>query len=1060
MTDLTVRDLVISFLQKDYKLRSEISVNLTSHLDRLYDNYIISTDDRKRGQKNVSEVVNNLNKQYNNTMIKMRDDMELEDFEGSDDSESNKIINKSLESFVPVKLTSIEPIIESLDVLRTYKLNIYEGINLINFRNIDTQLKSIVEEMGAGRLSDVLSLYISCNYLSLIDKTHHELLKFLEKSFIPVSVEFTDKKTHVETLVRDTSSNEQKKLDGIKCRNVKFEAVENKTEKYEMLLENLYMLSLETTMPNMTLEITGYLELDPINSIVRTCQICREFIYDKKKRIFDAIEKIGHINKSFKSVYTKNLTVGDLLCYDEDTIKNKLSSDYQKYIKYTNTGFKHIMTEFLQVDFKTKFTMIKFLLMGTTSSINVAGLLFGLTKDYKDAKDSKSKPTLISDIIYKNLNYPAQNKLRKSNVLISQELERLKSLSFEDVDMKKQIIANKNMPQHIKKLALDKLEEMKSGSSEYYKQMQYVKILIDYPWVSDEDEDIFTSMNGDLDKCKSFLDDARKRMDDTVYGHNECKNAIIELLGKWFTNPKSLGKSIGLVGPPGVGKTLFAKALGAVLGIPFTQVNLGGVEDGSVLAGHSFTYSGAQPGLIVRKMIEAGSSRSIMFFDELDKASTKHGVNEVFNILMHVTDSNTNANFNDKFFQEVTFPLNKVLFIFSFNDADKIDKILLDRMELIDVSAYDTSDKIKIVKDYMLKEITTGVGIDNESIKIADDDISHVIEAFTFEAGVRELKRKLESILLKMNLDRIYGRDPFNADRKFSKDSPIFITKDLIEKYLKKPKLSIKKIHSTDEVGVINGLYATTNGSGGIIPILVYKNHASQDRFTLKLTGSQGKVMKESIHFAFTIAMNLVKDKFIANFIDEHTSGLHIHTPDGATPKDGPSAGAAFTTAFISRILGKKIKNTIAMTGEIEINGRITAIGGLEFKLMGAKKAGVKLVFVPKENEDDYNKIINKNKNLVDDNFKIIIVDHITELLDYALVDDKFVSKLKKPTGYDYVFDKTFSWSDYLTSSTQNQSESEKVLDKEIKPNTKRQQKKTPKKLLPDSESNSDSGSE
>jgi endopeptidase La len=1009
MSELTVRDLIVHIMQKDYKIRSNISTNLSIHIEKLYDNYIIGSDEKKRLQKNINEIVNMLNKTIIN-QVKLR---------LSNDDKKNNFLNDQVKKYLNINSNELETIENLLEIMRTYKINL-NGIKPISFKNIDISIKNISTEIGLGNIDDILKIFISSIYKNLFKKQHDiKFLDFLNKYAVPLSVNIQN-------------YNETNDIIKIKYKNTD----NDKDEKYEMLLENFYEIEIGSFLVKKSIIITCYFELDSINSIIRSCQLTADFLHERKNVILDTVNLMKHINKNFRNIYVKNLTYCDILCSDTVTIKKKIIDDYHRYIKYSGMTFKNIMKEFLEVDFKTKFLIIKFLLMGPVNSINVAGLLFGLTKDYKEGKDSKSKPTLISDIIFKNLNYPAQMKLKKSNILLKQELDKLKTLNYEDVDLKKQIITNKNMPQHIKKLAIEKLEEMKSGSSEYYKQLQYVKILIDYPWCGKDDDDLFTSIGGDLERCRKMLEECKNKMDKKVYGHDECKNVIIELLGKWFTNPKSLGKAIGLVGPPGVGKTLFAKALGDVLGIPFTQVNVGGVEDGSVLAGHSFTYSGAQPGLIVRKMIEAGSPRSIMFFDELDKASTKHGINEVFNILIHVTDPNSNSNFNDKFFQEVTFPLNKVLFIFSFNDADKVDKILLDRMELIDVSAYNMDDKIKIVKGYLLDEITNGVGIDEKCIDIEDDDIGYIVESFTFEAGVRDLKRKLESILLKMNLDRIYNREPFGNDIEFNKNKPIVISRDLIDRYLKKPKISVKKIHSTDEIGMINGLYATTSGSGGIIPILVYKHRMGNNKFSLKLTGSQGKVMKESVLFAFTIAMNLIKDNYITQFLDSHSGGLHIHTPDGATPKDGPSAGSAFTTAFISRILGKRIKKNIAMTGEIEANGNVTAIGGLEYKLMGAKRAGVNLIFVPKENEDDFKKITDKNKTLIDDKFKIIIVNHITDILDYALIDDKIVSKLKKDN--DNTYEKTFDWTQYIDTS-KNSKAVKTLLDKKKSKQIKKQ---------------------
>jgi ATP-dependent Lon protease len=396
-------------------------------------------------------------------------------------------------------------------------------------------------------------------------------------------------------------------------------------------------------------------------------------------------------------------------------------------------------------------------------------------------------------------------------------------------------------------------------------------------------------------------------------------------------------------------------------------------------------------------MVDAGKSRCIIYFDELDKTCTKHGINEIFNTLIHVTDPNTNNHFSDAFFNEVTFNLDKVLFVFSYNDPDKIDKILLDRMEKIEVKPYSLHDKLIITKQFLLNEIATDIGVSNDFIQISNADIEYIIEHYTFEPGVRELKRKMENIFLKINLDRIYGREMFAGIT--DNVSKININRDHIDKYLNKPLLTIKKIHTCDDIGIINGLYATVNGSGGIIPILIYNNYVgTKNKFILKITGSQGKIMKESVEFAFTTAMNLIKDTYRNTFIKSCQFGLHIHTPDGATPKDGPSAGAAFTTGFISRILGIKIKKDIAMTGEIEMNGKITAIGGLLYKLKGAHKAGVKTIFIPKENKEDLDKILLKDI-LLGQEINIIPVDHISQILKEAFVGNVKGEKFD-PTFY------------------------------------------------------------
>ena len=281
--------------------------------------------------------------------------------------------------------------------------------------------------------------------------------------------------------------------------------------------------------------------------------------------------------------------------------------------------------------------------------------------------------------------------------------------------------------------------------------------------------------------------------------------------------------------------------------------------------------------------------------------------------------------------------------------------------------------------------------MENETwCKISDELIEYLIENYTHEAGVRSIKRYIEEIFLTLNLDKIYQRNEF--ENKIFKE----ITKEIIIKILNDPKNDITKIHQKNMVGVINGLYATNNSDGGIIPIQIFNNHISgSSSYEIKLTGNQGNVMKESVQCSLTTALNYIKTNLhkypeIMNF-DEYLFtnfkfGFHIHVPSTSTPKDGPSAGCAFTTGFISRILNKPIKNDIAMTGEIELTGKITKIGGLNFKLFGAKKAGVKLVYVPKENENDFKEIITKNPLLVDDNFKVKFFDYIDEIIDEIIL--------------------------------------------------------------------------
>ena len=612
------------------------------------------------------------------------------------------------------------------------------------------------------------------------------------------------------------------------------------------------------------------------------------------------------------------------------------------------------------------FIIIKLLLLGNQTQINDSALLFNLIKN------QLIKNNNISNIIYNNLSYQSQLKLKKVSINLKNELIKYKinsHSSFNENNLKQLLITNKHIPEYVKNLALEKLTEMKSSTSEYYKQSLYVQTLINFPW--NTENSFFNKF--DSKSTITFLDNFYNNLNQKIYGHQECKNSFRELLGKWAINSNSNGTAIGLVGPPGVGKTLIAKEIGKSLDIPFIQITLGGQNDGELLHGHGYSYSGAQPGIIIKKMSKIKNSRCIIYFDELDKASSKNNSNEIYNILIHLIDPNTNNEFQDRFFQDINFPLNKVIFMFSYNDSSLIDRILLDRIQEIKINSYSNIDKINIIKKFLFPDILTQYKININKIKYTNEDLLYLIEEYTNEAGVRDLKRQIEKIISKINIDYIYGQiistDFINFD------------KNLINKYLLKPTKTIQTIHNKNLIGVINGLYATESGQGGIIPIQITHNYIG-DKFILHLTGNQKKIMQESIQTAFNASTSIIKNSIIDKFKLEYPSGLHIHTPNGSTPKDGPSAGCAFSIAFISRILNIPIDKTISMTGEIDISGNITEIGGLEYKLIGAKKAGVTKIFIPYENKNDLDIIIIKYPTLKQ-NLDIIIVNNIKEIITH-----------------------------------------------------------------------------
>jgi endopeptidase La len=845
--------------------------------------------------------------------------------------------------------TSTDPKLSCIHKLRPFN----------TFPEIYSQLYALGESVGFYATNDAITIISQHAKISFADNKIH-FVNAMNSIFIPIKYYVTD----------ESNTNELNELYFRKC-NMDIDVLLD--NMCELVIDNRYVLK-------------GYFDIDSLNIMPRTSQIANTYIFDKLKEFEEALDEIKYINIRFKRVYIKNLSICDIFSHDVNNFVTKAEEDYDKYGKLIKTlSFRNLMSEFSKDcnnSLLNMYTIIKLLLLGSEDCINFAGLLFGLTKDKKIGSD------IISDVIYRNLSFNSQTKLKKSSNSIKNEIEKLKSLSSEDIDIKKQLALCKYMPPNVKKLCLEKIEEMKSGTSEYYKQFTYVKMLMSFPWTSEHEDSQFSDIKNDIAKSKDFLETSKQSLNDAVFGHDECKSTIQEMIATWISNPQSAGKAIGLWGPPGVGKTMIAKSLGKALNLPFAQIILSGQDDGNVLCGHSYTYSAAQPGLILKKIIEAGSSRCILYFDELDKACKKHDSNEIFNLLIHLTDQNTNHEYNDRFFQEINFPLNKVLFVFSYNDPGLIDKILRDRLHEIEVKSYSTMDKLTITNKFLINEICNNIGLNKNDYVVDDEAIEYLVENYTHESGVRDLKRKIESLFSKLNIDKYYEKSEFSKHR--DENNKIKITVDLINEYLKKPKMNIKMTHPNNEIGIVSGLYATTLGHGGIIPIMINKNYTgTHGNFVLKITGNQGKVMKESVRYAYITAVNLVKEEIINEFFLTHPYGLHIHNPEGATPKDGPSAGAAFTVAFLSIILNKKIRNTCALTGEIEPTGNITAIGGLQYKLIGAKRSGIKTVFVPHENTEDLDEVKKNNDKIFKDDFKAIIVKDIFDLAKQILIEDE-----------------------------------------------------------------------
>ena len=499
-------------------------------------------------------------------------------------------------------------------------------------------------------------------------------------------------------------------------------------------------------------------------------------------------------------------------------------------------------------------------------------------------------------------------------------------------------------------------------------------------------------INDNMKQITDYILEVKDTLDKAVHGHDKAKKQIERIIGQWI-NGEQDGYCFGFEGPPGCGKTSLAKR-----GIsnclkddkgnsrPFAMIQMGGDSNGSTLHGHNYTYVGSTWGSIVQILIDKKCMNPIIFIDEVDKISrTEHG-KEIVGILTHLLDPAQNDCFQDKYFTGIELDLSKALFILSYNDVDAIDKILLDRVHRIKFNSLSIEDKLIICNTHILPDVYKKMGLE-DMIYFTDEVLKFIIEEYTSESGVRKLKEILFEIVGEINLDVLKY-----SDREY--ELPIQISIDDVKtKYFKDKKAAkLYKIHTESKVGVINALWANQIAQGGVLPIQA--SFVPSNKFLeLTLTGSMGEVMKESISVSLTNAWNLTslnRQKYLIetfNDVKNNTiCGIHIHCPDISTKKDGPSATTAFTVLLYSLLNDVKIKNYFGITGETHFGLFLTEIGGLQEKLIYSIKSGIKEFIFPKENENDFNKIMEKYKDdKLIDGIKFHSIERVEDVLDLIL---------------------------------------------------------------------------
>eukprot|EP00828_Plagiopyla_frontata_P044643 TRINITY_DN7354_c0_g1_i4.p1 TRINITY_DN7354_c0_g1~~TRINITY_DN7354_c0_g1_i4.p1 ORF type:complete len:824 (-),score=162.33 TRINITY_DN7354_c0_g1_i4:570-3041(-) len=500
---------------------------------------------------------------------------------------------------------------------------------------------------------------------------------------------------------------------------------------------------------------------------------------------------------------------------------------------------------------------------------------------------------------------------------------------------------------------LSRLKSMNSSSAESNVIRTYLDWVFDIPF-------------GKYTKETIDIGQVRKILNNEHYGLEDVKDRIIEYLAVKKFSKSQKGPILCLVGPPGVGKTSIARSIAKAINRKYSRISLGGVRDEAEIRGHRKTYVGAIPGRIVYAVKESKTMNPLILFDEIDKINSDYK-GDPSDALLEIFDNEQNKDFRDSYL-EIPMNLSKAMFIATANTLETIPRPLLDRIEIIEVSGYTYEEKFNIAKNHLINKIFNDLYIKNKFIDIEDDAIRHVIEGYTRESGVRGLERKLTSLIRKSIAEMI----------KDNKDK-IIINKKKVEELLGKTLFDLNRADKIDKIGVVNGMAWTAYG-GDTLPIEAMVMSGSGK---LELTGKLGEVMRESAKTAYSyVRANAVKFGIKDTFYKE--KDIHIHAPEGAVPKDGPSAGVTMVTALVSALSGKKVKHNVAMTGEVTLTGQVLPIGGLKEKSLAAYRAGLDTIIIPKENEKDIDKIPDSIRN----NLNIISAKEVNEVLKNALIGE------------------------------------------------------------------------
>ena len=761
---------------------------------------------------------------------------------------------------------------------------------------------------------------------------------------------------------------------------IRLELENDKDKELISLADSYYNKHILIIHPNNELEASIDKTSFPRIGIIGYINMKLDLPNNKTRIVIRGLNRVKVLSYSsevdgIKVSYFENIKTPKLSSVEEMAYSRSLIKQTEYYIEHCPTASNSILSDILGVNDIDKITDILTMfipgtyqrkleyLNETSPTTRVMMLLDDINMEISVTELEQEIEDKISFELEKTQrDYILNEKIK----IMKEELGEGYDKDRETTKLKEKL-KNSNIPISIKKrleLEIKRYESIPAMSSEIGMVRNYIDTLFSLPW------NIYTKDNENLD-------DAMEKLNKTHYGLEEVKERVIEYLAlnqmtKGVNNP-----IICLVGPPGVGKTTFAKSIASAINRKYTKISVGGISDEADIVGHRRAYIGSSPGKIIEGLKKAGSSNPVFVIDEVDKM-TKDIKGDPASSLLEVLDKDQNKYFCDNYIEE-EYDLSKVMFILTANYIDQIPIELLDRLEIIEISSYTENEKFNICKNYIIPNGIKSHGLENANIEFTDDAISKIIKNYTKEAGVRELERKIHTILRKIVKEIIIDK----------KESLNIVDESIVIKYLGNEKYPDSKNNKyKSEIGIVNAMSYTIYG-GDILKIEVdfYKGNGN-----IVATGSLGDVFIESTKIALSYIKSNYK-KFGINYETLESSDIHIHVPEGAIKKDGPSAGIAITTAIISAFTNLKIKNNISMTGEITLRGEILPVGGLKEKVIGAKKAGVEKIILPSSNKKDIEELDKE----ITSNLKFIYVDNylqVFENLTYSNKKRKSVNKI------------------------------------------------------------------